>query len=212
MIVHIPEDLTGLVNEAKAGNRAAAEQVWQCVYEELRSTARRMLGAPKLGAIDQSGPTTLIQKSFLDFFAKESPSKEWDSRAEFFGALAKAMMRFLVDHRKTIGVATGGGVYRTIPLGFDAPTLQRFDDAVSAADESLLASISDLEQVHLIASQVVALRYICGLSIEQAGEALGIRPRTVSKHWNFARSWLRRDFARRLGITGELPDVSPYAS
>jgi len=211
MIVHIPEDLTDLVNEAKAGNREAAEKVWQCVYEELRSTARRMLGAPKLGDIDQSGPTTLIQKSFLAFFAKQSPGTEWDSRAQFFGSLAKTMMRFLVDHRKTIGLPSGGGVYRTIPLGFDAPTLARFDDAVAAADESLLCSIADLEQVHAIASQVVALRYICGLSIEQAGEALGIRPRTVSKHWNFARSWLRRDFARRLGMTGELPDISPYA-
>ncbi|MSR41618.1 MAG: hypothetical protein EXS10_06925 [Phycisphaerales bacterium] len=211
MIVHIPDDLTGLVNEAKAGNRAAAEQVWQCVYEELRSTARRMLGAPKLGDINQSGPTTLIQQSFLHFFTKGSPNKEWESRAEFFGALAKSMMRFLVDHRKTLGIPTGGGVYRTIPLGFDAPTLQRFDDAVSAADESLLASMVDLEEVHAIASQVVALRYICGLSIEQAGEAIGIRPRTVSKHWNFARSWLRRDFARRLGMSGELPDISPYA-
>ena len=200
MIVHIPEDLTDLVNEAKAGNREAAEKVWQCVYEELRSTARRMLGAPKLGDIDQSGPTTLIQKSFLAFFAKQSPSTEWDSRAQFFGSLAK-----------TIGLPSGGGVYRTIPLGFDAPTLARFDDAVAAADESLLCSMADLEQVHAIASQVVALRYICGLSIEQAGEALGIRPRTVSKHWNFARSWLRRDFARRLGMTGELPDISPYA-
>jgi DNA-binding CsgD family transcriptional regulator len=34
-----------------------------------------------------------------------------------------------------------------------------------------------------------------GLSLEQTSEILGIAPRTVSKHWNLGRAWLRRALA-----------------
>src|SRR5262249_17518594 len=41
----------------------------------------------------------------------------------------------------------------------------------------------------------VKLHYFAGLKLEEAGELLGLSPRTAYRHWAFARAWL----FRRLG-------------
>jgi hypothetical protein len=45
----------------------------------------------------------------------------------------------------------------------------------------------------------VQLRYLAGLSIPDAAQALGIAPRTADRLWAFARVWLLRE------ISGEPP-------
>ena len=55
-----------------------------------------------------------------------------------------------------------------------------------ALDEAL----SDLEKEHPRAARVVMLRYFAGLSLQEIGAALETTVRTVSRDWEFARSWL----------------------
>ena len=43
-----------------------------------------------------------------------------------------------------------------------------------------------------VAAEVVKLRYFVGMSISEIADALGIAPRTVDRHWSFARAWLKR--------------------
>jgi RNA polymerase sigma-70 factor (ECF subfamily) len=45
-------------------------------------------------------------------------------------------------------------------------------------------------------ARVVELRYFAGLSLEQTALAMDLSVATVSRHWEFARAWLRRDLAR----------------
>ena len=40
---------------------------------------------------------------------------------------------------------------------------------------------------------MVELRFFGGLSVEEAGEVLGVSPRTVKGDWRVARAWLRRE-------------------
>jgi RNA polymerase sigma factor (sigma-70 family) len=42
-------------------------------------------------------------------------------------------------------------------------------------------------------SQVFEMRFFGGLSVEETAEALGVAPNTVTRDWNFARAWLRRE-------------------
>jgi RNA polymerase sigma factor (sigma-70 family) len=41
------------------------------------------------------------------------------------------------------------------------------------------------------AEQLVKLRFFGGLSVEQAGELLGLSRATAYRQWNYARAWLR---------------------
>ena len=52
------------------------------------------------------------------------------------------------------------------------------------------------------AAEVVKLRFFAGLSVEEAGRALGISRAHAYRHWTYARAWLR------CAVRGE-DDASP---
>ena len=40
------------------------------------------------------------------------------------------------------------------------------------------------------AARLVELRTFAGLTVDEAGKALGISTATAYRHWNYARAWL----------------------
>ena len=74
--------------------------------------------------------------------------------------------------------------------------------ASSDAAEGLIEAIARLEQLAPRPAEVLWLRYVSGLSIDQVAEVLDLSRRSVQKDWSFARAWLRREL-------GE--DVKPKA-
>ena len=60
-----------------------------------------------------------------------------------------------------------------------------------ALDEALTRlAVEDPE-----AAAVVQLRYFAGLSVEEAGQSLGLSRATAYRHWTFARAWLLQALA-----------------
>ena len=55
-----------------------------------------------------------------------------------------------------------------------------------ALDEAL----EKLRHLDETKAQLVKLRYFAGLTVEQAGEVLGISRATADRYWTFARTWL----------------------
>ncbi|MFN7929019.1 MAG: ECF-type sigma factor [Blastocatellia bacterium] len=41
-------------------------------------------------------------------------------------------------------------------------------------------------------ARLVELRYFGGLSVEETAEVLALSPATIKRHWQTARTWLRR--------------------
>jgi RNA polymerase sigma factor (TIGR02999 family) len=203
------DDMTRLVNLAASGDQEAAARIWEGMYEDLRDTARRVLGPTPLNSVGQPGPTTLVHEVFLKVFKGTGATPNFDNRRHFFGSMARAMGQFLVDFRRHHRREKRGGLVRTIPLGVDVEHLAQFDDALLATDSGLLDALRALETVHPLAADVVWLRFVAGLSLEHASQALGIAPRTVSKHWNFARAFVRREIER---VHGPLRDGDESAA
>ncbi len=50
--------------------------------------------------------------------------------------------------------------------------------------------------MHPKAAETFWCHGLYGLTIEQTAEVLDVRPRTVCRHWNYARAWLRQDLDR----------------
>jgi DNA-directed RNA polymerase specialized sigma24 family protein len=47
------------------------------------------------------------------------------------------------------------------------------------------------------------MRYFVGMTVPEIAAALDLAPRTVDRHWAFARAWLKRTIRRSLaGSTG----------
>ncbi len=44
--------------------------------------------------------------------------------------------------------------------------------------------------------QVVEMRFFGGLSLDEAAEVIGVSVDTISRDWNAAKAWLRRELTR----------------
>ncbi len=176
--------VTQLLGDAQ-NNPEAARALVPLVYQELRRMAARRLGALKPGHTLQ--PTALVHEVYAELLGKQS--SQWQNRAHFFGAAARAMRELLVDHaRKKYAHKRGGQATRVNEVDDLPDGLQMPKEDMLALDQAL----AKLELEHPRAAQVVHLNYFVGLTHEEIAELLEITPRTVERDWRLARAWLHQ--------------------
>ncbi len=182
-------DLTGILSAIEHGDSNAAGRLLPLVYDELRSLAAQRLAHEAPGQTLQA--TALVHEAYLRLVQKDE-ARRWDSRGHFFAAAAEAMRRILVDN------------YRRKNRLKRGETAQRVDDQIAFDNIALpvhdLVAIDDaleaLEQVDSTAARIVKLKYFAGLSISEIADVLGIAPRTVDRHWSYARAWLHQELLK----------------
>ena len=201
-----PDDFTVLLNRAAGGDDVAANAVWSRAYQQLLGIARGVRPARRDGSAQAPSPTTIIHESFVKTFGPGTGTGRgdrpaWDSRAHFFGSVARAMSQFIIDWRRTVTRRKRGGGQRPVELGaipddvVPAPNEGAGMDELAEFGPALAAALERLRIRAPEVADVVWLRAIAGLSLEDAAVVLGVRPRTVSKRWNLGRALLRRELA-----------------
>ena len=176
-------EVTRILSAIEQGDPRAAEQLLPLVYEELRKLAAQRMAHEAPGQTLQA--TALVHEAYLRLVNVEQAAR-WDSRGHFFAAAAEAMRRILVDRAREKGREKRGGKLKRLDI--DA-----IDLATTAAPDQLLAIDEALAKLALDdppAARVVELRYFAGLTVEEAGNAIGISTATAYRHWNYARAWL----------------------
>lgn len=177
-------EVTRLLIAADDGDEAAMEQVFPLVYEDLRRVAGNFLGRERAGHTLQ--PTALVHEAFLRLTGGEDPG--FQGRRHFFAIAAQAMRRILVDHARSRKAKKRGS-------GRPKVSLDRLPQDPAARDECLLDlddALGELAALDPRKAKLVELRFFGGLTIEEAGESLGISHATVERDWTFARAWLAR--------------------
>ena len=176
-------EVTQILSQIEQGNPLAADQLLPLVYKELRKLATARLAAEQPGQTLQ--PTALVHEAYIRLLGSGDPV-DWNGRGHFFGAAAEAMRRILVENaRRKQRVKHGGGRH---PISID-----EFDVADETKSQDLLAlniALEQLESEMPEVAQVVKLRYFSGLTVEQAGQSLGISTRTAHRHWAYAKARL----------------------
>jgi len=177
-----PGDVTQLLLELKAGNRAVEERLIPMVYQELRRIA--LIRLKQEAAHHSLQPTALVHEAYLRLTRLREV--DWQSRSHFFAVSATVMRRILVDHARANQAGKRGDGVGTISLNeaiFPAPMR---DPEILALDEALdrLARLDERQ------SRIVELRFFAGMSEEETGHVLGISARTVKRDWRTAKAWL----------------------
>jgi RNA polymerase sigma factor (TIGR02999 family) len=113
----------------------------------------------------------------------------WDSRGHFFAAAAEAMRRILIDRTRAKRSEKRGGARKRLAIDAIDLATTATPDQLLALDEAL-AKLADADPA---AARLVELRYFAGLTVEEAGNALGISTATAYRHWNYARAWLHSE-------------------
>ena len=181
-------EVTQILSAIEQGDPQAAGELLPLVYEELRLLARQRLAREAPGQTLQA--TALVHEAYLRLVASRDASapreKHWHGRGHFFAAAAEAMRRILVDNaRRKKAEKHAGGRHRI--------ELADVEVACAATAEELLLlddALVVLAGEDAAAADLAKLRLFAGLSVEQAGEALGISRASAFRHWTYARAWL----------------------
>ena len=177
-------NVTQLLSAIDAGDPKAADQLLPLVYGELRKLAVVRMSDEKPGQTLQ--PTALVHEAWLKIAG--DGKEHFANRRHFFKAAAGAMQQILIDiARRKQRLKHGANLV--------GDELHESRIAMSGPSEELLAvndALATLALEDSQAAQVVQMRYFVGMTVPEIAAALDLAPRTVDRHWAFARAWLKR--------------------
>ena len=180
-----PGHVTQLLERWGGGDRSALDELTPLVLGELRQLAAAYLRRERPGHTLQA--TALVNEAYLRLVGQRQG--RWQGRRHFYGIAARLMRQVLVEHARRHGAEKRGGRQEAVSLG-------HAEEVAGSPEVDVLAVHEALERLAAFDEQqarVVELRFFCGLSIEEAAEALGVGHATVEREWALARAWLRKE-------------------
>jgi RNA polymerase sigma factor (TIGR02999 family) len=184
----VPQDVTQLLLRWTAGDDLALAELTPIVYDELRRLARSVVRCDAREPVIQA--TALVHEAWMRLAGKEQLSL--GSRAQFYALAAKIMRDILVDHLRRSQAARRGGCQIEVGLEDADPSVRARDVDFLMLDEAM----TRLGQIKPRYMQIAELRYLAGLTIEEAAQVLKTSHATVEREWGLARAWLRRELQR----------------
>jgi RNA polymerase sigma factor (TIGR02999 family) len=181
-----PQHITELLLKATKGNRVAADQLIDAVYDELRQRAKYYLNREH-HPDHTLQPTALVHEAYLRLIKQDQVV--WQNRTHFFAMASEMMRRILVDYARTQQAEKRGG--EAIRLALDAA----LDLAVPQPDINLIVlddALTELSELDPRQAKLVELRYFGGLSVEETAEVMQLSVATVMREWKITKMWLYR--------------------
>lgn len=171
------------------GDPYADNRLMEAVYGDLRRAARRRLRAERR---DHSlSPTALVHEAYVRLV--DLRRVRWQNRIQFFAVAARVMRRVLVDHaRRHAAVKRGGAIWRVSLSDHHAVTAPRDVELLD-----LEAALDKLGRLSPRLADLVVMRFLGGLTIEEAAEVSDSSAASVKRDWLRARAWLFRELRHR---------------
>ena len=174
--------VTRLLASVREGDRQAIDLVFDLVYAELHSAARRQLARARPGQTLET--TVLVHEAYLKLV--DSATAHWTDRGHFFAVAAKAMRQIIIDYaRWTTRQKRGGAVQKVSLDGIDVASEERAHELVA-----LDGALTRLESFSARLARIVELRFFAGLSVEETADALHLPAHQIKREWRKARAFL----------------------
>jgi RNA polymerase sigma-70 factor, ECF subfamily len=183
MVVDAERNVTTLLREWRAGDRAAFNQLMPLVYDGLHRLASRYLRGERAGHTFR--PTDLVSELYLKMVGSAQP--EWNDRIHFFAIASRGMRQILVDYaHKRCADKRGGG---------DQPLT--FDEGLVGTDRpheliALDGALEELVKFDERKARTVELHYFGGLNQDAVAAVLGVHVNTVARDLRLAEAWIHR--------------------
>jgi RNA polymerase sigma factor (TIGR02999 family) len=174
------------VSSTRLGDGQGSEALFAALYRELRGLARRELARSGPGA--SLGATSLLHEAYLDIVRREDLT--FPDRARFLSYTARVMRGLIVDGLRSRQARKRGGDFEITSIdGKDVSDAPPWDDAEEI--ERLGQALDELAAVEPEIAQVVELKFFCGFTFAEIASLRGASERTVQRHWDKARIYLR---------------------
>jgi RNA polymerase sigma-70 factor (ECF subfamily) len=176
------ENLTALINQARAGSTDAKSRLLEAVYGEFHRIADGLMRCERRGHTLQ--PSALVNEAVIRLLDGEAIERA-PNRRYLLAAAAQAMRRVLIDHARKRNARDGQ--LERVPL----------DDVIAYFELKRLDfielndALDRLTALHERQAMVVVLRFFAGITSAQVADVLEVSLATVEGDWRFARAWLR---------------------
>lgn len=182
----VKEPVTSWLRRASHGDRAATDKIVAWAYHELELLASQRM-RHRLGRGDLTlEPAALVNETFLRVLRNPV---DFQNRRHFFAFVSTVMLRVLIDYQRARSARPA-----------NTPALRVTLSALAAANTpvpiDLIAfeqALTRLGEVEPRKADVVRLRVLWGLSMEEIAATLEVSEPTVRRDWRFARTWLAEE-------------------
>jgi RNA polymerase sigma factor (TIGR02999 family) len=176
--------LSSLIASAEQGDRAAADQLFSTLYDELHRMARRELSKRAAGMT--LGATTLLHEAYLDISDREGVA--FPDRNRFMGYAAKAMRGLIIDYARRRQAQKRGGEFEITSISTDLAEPSADPDELTR----LSSALEELERTDPGLARVVDLRFFGGFSFAEIASMMAVSERTIHRDWQKARIYLHQ--------------------
>ena len=174
-----PQQIAALVERADAGDHAARDALFASLYSELHALAQSHL--QRSGGQLTMGATTLLHEAYLDLNRRSRVA--FPDRLRFLKYASRAMRGLIIDYiRARRAQKRGGEITFVSILDENVGT-----EAVAASVEDLGHALDELGQLDPSLSELVDLKFFCGLSFAEIAAMRSVSQRTVERDWAKAR-------------------------
>jgi RNA polymerase sigma factor (TIGR02999 family) len=184
-------EVTQILEQIEQGAGGAADQLFQLVYDELRTLAAAQMAQERPGQTLQA--TALVHEAYLRLVDVKR-AQHWNSSGHFFAAAAEAMRRILVENARRKKRIRHGGELQKQPLEGNEPAIAAPVDEVDLL--ALSEALDHLEAASPRRAQLVKLRYFAGFTLPEVATMLGISQSTAEADWTYAKAWLKRQMEK----------------
>src|SRR5450432_515596 len=179
-----------LLQQLRAGNQEALNELTELVYPELHRIAQRHLRKERPDHTLQ--PTALVHEAYLKLF--HDPPHQLADRAHFLAIASQVMRRVLVEHARARGASRRGGKTPHVPWTTQIE-VEMEGDHQELELLQLDMAIDALARENRSLAQLIEMRYFGGMTADESAEALGQSAHVVQHQIRLARAWLRRELS-----------------
>lgn len=182
------ETITQCLRRLEAGDTSAVHELLPYVYADLRVIARRAFRNTPQRTLQ---PTALVHEAYLRLVKSRSPA--WKDRKHFLRVAAIAMRQLLADRARRHNAEKHGGGQLVQLEGAVLDSVPETQAAEGVDLGRLDEALEKLQKVNPRQAEIVQMRYLAGLTVEEVAEVLGVSERLVFLEWKMARAWLLRE-------------------
>ena len=191
------QDITRLLKDVHEGRGGALDDLMKAVYDDLQHVAERHM-TQRFGH-DLPGvtmePAALVNESFLKIIKQRNT---YDNRGQFFAIATRIMLRVLVDYQRQRAAGKRGGDLQRITLSLaegppSVPANGDTDDDTLINVDTLVETLGRLEDLDARKADVVKMKVVWGLQMQEIARSLEVSLATVERDWAFSKAWLARE-------------------
>jgi RNA polymerase sigma factor (TIGR02999 family) len=175
-----------LLEQARAGEVGALDEVVRLMYRDLEQAAERFLNARYgrgwNGATLE--PAALVNETWMQLIRQRS---DFANRSHFLAIATRVMLRVLADYERGKRRQKRGGGQLRVTLsglgeqpGVNGSRMEAFAEALDA-----------LEQLDARPAEIARLHIVWGFSLAEIASTIVLSERTVARDLRFARAWLQ---------------------